>query len=346
MAKVPRVAIIGGGFGGLRVAQTLASDAVEITLIDRSNHHLFQPLLYQVAMAGVSPADIAIPIRAVLRTQKNCKVLLGEVTGVDLDARELVIDDGHDRLGYDYLVVAAGAKTNWFGNDEWPSHAFGLKTLDDAIEIRRCVLLAFEAAEREQDPAVRDRLLTFVVIGGGPTGVEIAGGLAEVAHTVLSTDFRHIHDAKTRIVLVEATDKLLPGMDEDLARKAKESLATLGVEVQLGERVQVIDHTGVLVGDERIDCPTVLWTAGVRARSLADKLGAKQDRGGRVIVEQDCSIPGHDNAFVIGDMACFVPEGEERPLPGIAPVAIQQGTHVAKSVRRFLYEQPSFPSSI
>jgi len=331
-SKLPHVVIVGGGFGGLTAAKELAHATARVTLVDRSNHHLFQPLLYQVAMAGLSPADIAVPIRSVLRHAENTSVLLADVTAADLERRRVQLEDG-TALGYDYLIVAVGAKTNYFGHDEWSKWALGLKTIDDAVEIRRRVLLAFEAAEREDDPAVRRRLLTFVVIGGGPTGVEVAGALMELSRFVLADDFRRIRHERPRVVLVEMANRLLPGgFDETLATSAKAQLETLGVEVRLGSRVTGIDGRGVGLQDETLESTTVLWTAGVRAKSLTATLGAKTDRAGRVEVLGDCSIPGHPEAFVIGDAASFVPKGSTRPLPGVSPVAMQQARFVASLI--------------
>lgn len=329
-----KVVIIGGGFGGLAAARALAGARAEVTLVDRSNHHLFQPLLYQVATAGLSPADIAYPIRTVLRHQENARVLLGEVTRIDLPGKRCVLDDG-SALPFDYLVIAAGARTNYFDKErEWRPHALGLKDLDDALEIRRRVLLAFEAAEREAEPVARQRLLTFVVIGGGPTGVEVAGALSDLSRTVLADDFRTIDPSIARIVLVERGDRLLSGgFDPKLSKRALRQLVELGVEVRVGTSVEAIDGRGVSVaGGERIDAATVLWTAGVKARGVARTLGTELDRAGRVIVGTDCAVPGHPNVFAIGDIAHLVQEGDAAPLPGLAPVALQQGRYVGKLI--------------
>ena len=341
----PRVLIIGGGFGGLEAAKALKGAEVRITLLDRSNHHLFQPLLYQVAMAGLSPADIAVPIRSILHAQENAMVLLGEAVGIDLERKRVELNDG-ETLAYDYVVIATGAKTNFFGHDEWTRHSLGLKTIDDALAIRSRVLLAFEAAEREKDDDARRRLMTFVVIGGGPTGVECAGALSELSRFVLADDYRVIHPDTPKIILVEAQDRLLPGGFTDaMAKSAKRQLEELNVEVRLGTRVERIDDTGVILDEGRIESTTVLWTAGVRARSMTEKLGVELDRAHRVVVEQDCSIAGHPEAFVIGDCACFVPEGEERPLPGVSPVAMQMGRHVAANIVRSMKEKKRLPFS-
>lgn len=342
--SLPRVVIVGGGFGGLACARALGGEDVRVTLVDRANHHLFQPLLYQVATAGLSPADIAYPIRTVLRHQENARVLLGEVTRIDLPAKRCVLDDGSE-LGWDYLVLAAGARTNYFDKEaEWKPHALGLKDLDEALEIRRRVLLAFEAAERETDPALRQRLLTFVVIGGGPTGVEVAGALSDLSRTVLADDFRTIDPSVSRIVLIERGERLLSGgFDEKLSKRALRQLVELGVEVRLTTSVDVIDGRGVCVtGNERIDAATVLWTAGVKARGVAKSLGVELDRAGRVKVLADASIPGHPDAFAIGDIAQLVPEGSEQPLPGLAPVALQQGRHVARVIASGGKRRPPF----
>ena len=340
----PHVVIVGGGFGGLGAAQALAGEAVSVTLVDRSNHHLFQPLLYQVATAGLSPADIAYPIRTVLRHQERTRVLLAEVAKIELEQRRCVLDDG-SALEWDYLVLAAGARNDYFDKEaEWKPHALGLKDLDEALEIRRRVLLAFEAAERESDLEQRMRLMTFVVIGGGPTGVEVAGALSDLSRTVLSDDFRSIDPSQARIVLVEANPTLLPsGFDPRLSKSALRQLVELGVDVRVGMRVEHIDADGVTVnGGESIRAATVLWTAGVRARGVARTLGVELDRLGRVVVGADCSIPGHPNAFAIGDIACCVPEGGTSPLPGLAPVAIQQGRYVARLIGTGGKQRPPF----
>jgi NADH:ubiquinone reductase (H+-translocating) len=330
---VPHIVVIGGGFAGLTLCQRLVRRPVWVTLVDRSNHHLFQPLLYQVAMAGLSPADIAIPIRAVLRRQSNARVVMAEVVGVDFKAQHLVLHDG-EQLAYDYLVVAAGASTNFFGHESsWGAHALGMKSLEDAIEMRRRVLLAFEAAEREPSPEARRKLLTFVVIGGGPTGVEVAGALAELARFVLADDFRAIHPSDARVVLIEAGARLLAGgFSEKLSRLAQAQLIELGVEVRLGAQVRDISEGCVHFETDDLEAATILWTAGVRGRRLARLLGAELDRTGRIVVHQDCSLPGHPEVFAIGDIASFTPEGKSQPLPGLAPVAMQQGRYVARAI--------------
>ena len=332
-SHVPHVVIVGGGFAGLGVCRKLAGRPVSITLVDRANHHLFQPLLYQVAMAGLSPADIAIPIRAVLRRQPNARVIMAEAVGVDFEGRRLLLHDG-EALGYDYLVVAAGASTNFFGREQtWGTHALGMKSLEDALEMRRRVLVAFEAAEREPDAEARRRLLTFVVIGGGATGVEVAGALSELSRYVLADDFRAIHASDARVVLIEAGSRLLAGgFEADLAEVARAQLVELGVEVRLNTRVEDISEGSVHLANETLEASTILWTAGVQGRRLATLLGSALDRSGRIIVEPDCSVPGHPEVFAIGDIAAFVPEGEEHPLPGLAPVAMQQGRYVARAI--------------
>lgn len=331
-ADRPRVVIVGGGFGGLWCARRLAAAAVDIVLVDRTNHHLFQPLLYQVAMAGLSPAEIAAPIRSVLRSQRNARVLLGEVTAVDLARRQVSLDDGAT-LDFDWLVLAAGAKTTYFGHDAWEQVAAGLKTVEDALEIRRRVLLAFERAERAGDPGEVERLLTFVVVGGGPTGVELAGAIAELAHTVLANEFRHIDPERAKVVLVDSGDRILTGFPATLSHSAADQLAELGVHLRLGARVADIDGGGVVLADgQRIAASTVLWAAGVRATRLCESLGVPTDRGGRVVVGRDCALPGHPQVFAIGDMACHTVDGQA--LPGLCPVAMQQGSYVGDIIAR------------
>jgi NADH dehydrogenase len=334
-----KVVVIGGGFGGLSLTRALARSGVHVTLIDRSNHHLFQPLLYQVAMAGLSPREVAVPIRAVLGRQANAHVLLAEVESVDLEARRVSTHQTAP-IDYDYLVVAAGAESSYFGHDEWADAAPGLKDLDDAVEIRRRVLLAFEAAEREPDETARLRHLTFVVIGGGPTGVELAGAIAELASVMLARDFRAIRSNVARVLLVEGGERLLPNLHPELSASAADSLREIGVEVRTSRRVTSIDGGGVSCGEERIDASTVLWAAGVRASGLCAKLELEVDRTGRARVEADCSLPRHPNVFVIGDAAAFVPHGETRALPGVSAVAMQQGRFVARQIQRSLAERP------
>lgn len=329
-----RVVVVGGGFAGLNCVRALRGAPVEITVVDRNNHHLFQPLLYQVAMAGLSPADIASPIRSVLRRQANARVILGEAVDVDLGRRRLILRDGE--VPYDRLVVAAGAVTSWFGHDEWAWVAPGLKEIEDALEIRRRVLVAFEEAEREPDVERRRELLTFVVIGGGPTGVELAGSLAELARVVVARDFRVIDPRQARIVLVEAAPRVLTTFPEELSEAARGDLARLGVEVRTATRVLAIEHDRVRLSDGELRSKTILWGAGVRASPLAARLGAV-DRGGRVLVEPDLTLPGHPEVHVIGDMAAVAKGG---PLPGIAPVAIQQGRYAGRAIREAALGRP------
>jgi NADH:ubiquinone reductase (H+-translocating) len=337
--KLPHVVIIGAGFGGLTAAKSLKRAPVRITVVDRTNHHLFQPLLYQVAMAGLSPAEIAAPIRSVLRKQQNAFVLLAEATGVDL-ARQVVKlrdDQREEELGYDYLVLATGGRTAYFGHDDWEKFAPGLKDLDDAVEIRRRVLLAFEAAEKEGER--RSELLTFVVVGGGPTGVELAGAIAELARFVLDRDFRTINPRSAEILLLEGGPRILPGFAPDLSRSAERQLTELGVKVRTNAQVTNIDEKGVYLGDEMIKAATVIWSAGVRATALTRSLGVELDRAGRVSVGPDLTIPGHPNAFAIGDMTIFHQDG--KPLPGVSPVAMQMGRLVARNIQNSIAGRPS-----
>ena len=337
---VPRVVIVGGGFGGLYAARALNSPDVRVTVVDRRNHHVFQPLLYQVAMAALSPGDIASPIRWILRRQRNVEVLLAEATGVDLPGRRLLLSDGE--LPYDFLILATGATHAYFGHDDWRQTAPGLKTLEDALEIRRRVLLAFERAERETDAARRQALLTFIVVGGGPTGVEMAGALAEISKQSLARDFRHIDPGSARIVLLEGGPSVLSAFPEPLRSAALEDLQALGVEVRTGSVVTSIAPGRVMAGAETLDAETVLWAAGVSASPLGATLGVPLDRAGRVRVQPDLTIPGAANVFVIGDLAAL--EGADgRPLPGVAQVAIQMGRHAARNIFRSIEHQPLRP---
>jgi NADH:ubiquinone reductase (H+-translocating) len=336
-ATQPHVVIVGAGFGGLTCAQSLKRAPVQITLIDRTNHHLFQPLLYQVAMAGLSPADIAAPIRAILRKQKNVTVLLDEVTGVDFNRQTVKLLA--NVLHYDYLVLAAGGRTSYFGHEEWAQFAPGLKDLDDATEIRRRVLLAFEAAEKETDEERRKQLMTFVVVGGGPTGVELAGSIAELARYVLARDFRSIYPEFADILLLEGGPRILPGFSEDLSKSAEEQLDHLGVKVRKNAKVTNIDATGVYLGDRKINAATVIWGAGVQATGLTQKLGVPLDRAGRIRIEPDLTVPGHRNVFAIGDMTYLEQDG--KPLPGVSPVAMQMGRCVARNIWHALKGEPS-----
>lgn len=326
---LPHVVIIGGGFGGLTAAKELDRARVRVTLIDRINHHLFQPLLYQVAMAGLSPADIAAPIRSVVRFQPNVSVLLAEVQDIDPTEKRVKLDRGE--LHYDYLIVAAGAQNHYFGHDEWAKYAVGLKDIDDAVEVRRRVLLAFEAAERTVDPAERERLLTFVVVGGGPTGVELAGALGELSRHVLARDFRNINPAQSKIILIEGGTRILSSFPEHLSMRAVIDLGQLGVEVRTGLRVTRIDGRGVEASGKQIPTATVLWAAGVRGSPLAGKLGGEVDRQGRVVVQPDLSVGSRREVFAIGDMAAFLHQ-DGKPLPGVSPVAIQQAKHVVQNL--------------
>jgi NADH dehydrogenase len=330
----PRVVIVGAGFGGLEAARGLRSAPVRVTVVDRRNHHLFQPLLYQVATAALNPSDISAPIRHVLRRQRNTEVILGAVASVDPARRAVRLEDGAE-LPYDFLVLATGATHSYFGRDDWAPLAPGLKTVEDAVEIRRRVLLAFERAERERDERRRQALLAFVVVGAGPTGVELAGALAEIASRTLAADFRHIRPESARVVLLEAAPRVLPTYPEKLSEAARAQLARLGVEVRTGARVTDIDEGGVSVGGERIEAATVLWAAGVAASPLARSLGAPLDRAGRVRVNPDLTVPGHPELFVIGDLAAV--EREDGTLvPGLAPAAIQEGRHAARAIARSL----------
>jgi len=336
-ATDPHVVIVGGGFGGLHAAQALAGRPVRVTLLDRRNHHLFQPLLYQVATAALNAADIATPLRSILRRATNVTVLLAEVEKVDLAAQRLDLDRGH--MSYDALILAAGASHSYFGHGEWETLAPGLKTLEDALEIRRRVLLAYEAAEREEDGAEQGALLSFVVIGGGPTGVELAGALAEISRETIARDFRLIDPTKARIILVEGGPRVLSAFPETLSQRAERALQKIGVEVRTDAVVTRITPDAVWIGGEQIRARTVLWAAGVAATPLARSLGVPLDRSGRVLVDPDLSIPGHPEAFAIGDMCTLTQEG--RPLPGLAPVAIQEGRATAANVLRRLAGLPT-----
>lgn len=350
MARSKRLIIVGGGFGGLETAKALKHSNVDVLLVDRTNYHLFQPLLYQVAMAGLSASEIASPIRGILAEQENVRVLLGEVVGVDLDRKNIRIAsaEGGDEVtaSYDWLVLAVGARSSYFGHDDWEGVAPGLKSVEDALEVRRRVLLAFEHAERTNDEQERSRLLTFAVIGGGPTGVELCGAIAELSRFVLAKDFRSIDPRKAKVVLIEAGPRILPSFPEDLAQNAAEQLGELGVEIMTDARVVALHDHGVELEcvnaddvpglgagreHERIAAGTVLWGAGVRANELTKCLGVPLDKSGRVFVKDDCSIADHPDVFAIGDMAHFEQEGHI--LPGVSPVAMQQGRYVARIIR-------------
>ncbi|MEM7075640.1 MAG: NAD(P)/FAD-dependent oxidoreductase [Pseudomonadota bacterium] len=324
--STPRVVVLGAGFGGLAVTEGLARSSVEIKLVDRRNYHLFQPLLYQVATADLSPADIAWPIRGLLSRQKNAAVIMSEVQDIDLSAHEVICAEA--RIGYDYLVVATGATHSYFGNDHWAEHAPGLKRVVDATEVRRRILLAFERAELSDDPEEQARQMTFVVVGGGPTGVETAGAIAELAHHTLARDFRRISPDHARIILIEAGKRVLAAFPEDLSARAKAQLEGLGVEVRLEQMVRDIDADGVVVGEDRLPAATKIWAAGVQVNDLGRWLDVETDRAGRVAVEADMSLPGQPDVFVIGD-AAKVPWKDGLSVPGIAPAAKQGGRFVA-----------------
>ncbi|MBC7173709.1 MAG: NAD(P)/FAD-dependent oxidoreductase, partial [Polyangiaceae bacterium] len=328
------VVIIGGGFAGLQAAKGLRSAAgIAVTLIDRENHHLFQPLLYQIATAALSPGSIAVPIRSVVSGAVNVRVLLGEAASADLERKVLKLKDGAE-LSYDRLIVAAGARTNYFGHDEWADNAIGLKDLRDAIRIREKILLTFEAAEREDDPEVRKRMLSFVVIGGGPTGVEMAGAIAELGKLVLARDYRRIRGEDIRVTLLEMADRLLLPFTPELSASATKQLRELGVEIRTGVCVTDVRPGEVHAGDEVFPGSAIVWASGVRPVPLASALGLPTDRSGRIVVDAFCNVEGHSDVFALGDIAAFVPEGSDRALPGLAPVAIQQGRYIADLLQR------------
>jgi NADH:quinone reductase (non-electrogenic) len=333
----PQVVIVGAGFGGLEAARGLRHAPVRVTVLDRRNHHLFQPLLYQVATAGLSPAEIASPIRRILRKQDNTSVVLAEVESIDVAGRRVRLEDG-DEVAYDHLVVAAGATHSYFGHDEWEAFAPGLKSIEDALEIRRRVLVAFEEAEREDDPERRRAWLTFVVVGGGPTGVEMAGALAEIARHSLAREFRRIDPHTARVILVEAGPRILPAYPPDLSDRAVRQLEALGAQVWVGMPVTGVSADGAQMGAERVAARTVVWAAGVAASPLARSLGAPLDRAGRVKVLPDLTLPGHPEVQVVGDLAAFEQEGAL--VPGVAPAAMQMGRHAARNVRRALAGEP------
>jgi NADH dehydrogenase len=335
--ETPHVVIIGAGFGGLYAARALRRAPIRLTVLDRRNHHVFQPLLYQVAMAALSPGDIASPIRWILRKQANAEVLLADVRAIDPVRKRVILVDGE--MSYDYLIVASGATHAYFGHDEWQGLAPGLKTLEDALEIRRRVLLAFEHAERETDPARRQRLLTFVVIGGGPTGVDMAGALAEISRQSLARNFRHFDPSSAHIILLEAGPSVLSAFPKTLGDAARADLQRLGVEVRTGAAVTSVKRGCVEIGSETLDAETIIWAAGVAASPLGASLGVPCDRAGRVLIEPDLTIPGHRDVFVIGDLALLKDAGG-KPLPGVAQVAIQMGRHAARNVRRAIEQQP------
>ncbi len=329
----PNVVVIGAGFAGLRVVQGLADVPVNVALVDRHNYHLFQPLLYQVATAALSPADIAFPIRPIFRKQKNVEIVLGDVKSIDL-ARKCLCVDGSQEIDFDYLVLATGATHSYFGQDAWMERAPGLKTIDDALHIRKRILLAFEEAENELDEASRRAKLTFIVVGGGPTGVELAGALRQIAVQEIQKDYRYVDTSTARVLLVEANDRVLKTFDPRLSEHARKDLEKLGVEVCLNARVTEIDDHGVMIGAERIDANNVIWAAGVLASPLGKTLGVELDRSGRVVVNPDLSVPGHPKVFIAGDLASATYGESKHPVPGVAPAAMQMGTHVAKIIRQ------------
>src|SRR5437868_5895734 len=328
-AGLPHVVILGGGFGGLEAAKKLGQEAVRVTVIDRTNHHLFQPLLYQVATAALSPADIAAPIRGILSDFSNTEVILAEVKSVDVAAKTVNIGDRE--IAYDYLILATGARHSYFGHDEWEKLAPGLKSLEDAVEVRRRILLAFEYAEKITDEAAKAAAMTFVVIGGGPTGVEMAGAIAEISRYTLAKDFRHIDPASARVILVEGERRVLSSFPEDLSASAMKQLKQLGVEVRTGVHAKNLTEAGLEVGDQFIPCRVKIWAAGNAASFIGKTMGVPVDKAGRVIVNEDLTIPGHPEVQVIGDLANFTHQTGE-PLPGISPVAMQQGRHAARNV--------------
>jgi len=332
---VKRVVIIGSGFGGLYAARALRKADVRITVVDRRNYHLFQPLLYQVATAALNPSDIARPIRSILSSQKNVDVLLGEAIAIDLDKKLVTLRDGE--LAYDVLVVATGATHSYFSHPEWERDAPGLKTIEDALEIRRRVLIAFEEAERESDPERQRAWLTFIVVGAGPTGVELAGALSEIARQTMIRDFRHFNPSSARVLLLEGKERVLPTYPPDLSAKAADQLRGLGVEVMTNAIVTSVNDSEVCVGETPIATRTVLWAAGVQASPLSKTLGVPLDRAGRVLVNEDLTVPGHAEVFVIGDLAAV------DDVPGVAPAAIQEGLHTAHNIERMIEGKPSLP---
>ena len=335
----PRVLIVGGGFGGVRAAKALRRAPVEVALIDRSNHHLFQPLLYQVATSSLAPHNIATPIRHIFRRQPNVTVFQGEVTSVDPAKKQFTVKDVTAPLRFDYLVLATGVGQTYFGHDEFAAHAPGLKSLSDAVLARNRILQAFEACERQLEPAKHPELITFVLVGAGPTGVEMAGAIAEMARNTLATEFRRHDPTSLRVVLVEAGPRILPTFPEELSRKAQARLERFGVEVRTNSPVELVDASGVVIKGERIPSQCVFWTAGVKAAALLGTLGVTADRTGRLQVGTDCSIPGHPDIFVVGDSASFT--AGDKPLPGVAQVAIQQGTYVGKLIAGRVTGRPS-----
>ena len=338
MPALPRIVIIGGGFGGISAAKALKRANAQVTLIDRTNHFIFQPLLYQVATAALAPSEITAPIRWILRRHKNTEVLLAEVREIDPARRVIRVDDALREIPYDYLIVATGSRHAYFGHDEWEPYAPGLKAIEDATEIRRRFLLAYEIAEKIDDQSERQEYLTFVIVGGGPTGVELAGALPFIAKKTLAPDFRRIDARKTRVVLVEAGPRILPSFPEDLAAHATQDLKDLGVEVMVNSAVTGVDADGVRIGAEKIRARTAFWGAGNKASPVGGFLGAPVDRAGRIQVSPDLSVPGHPEIFVVGDLAALVQDG--RQVPGVGPAAIQEGTSAGKNIVRDLGRQP------
>ncbi len=334
-----KVVIVGGGFGGLSAARALKHADVDILLIDRTNHYLFQPLLYQVATSSLSPSDIAAPLREVLRHQPNARIIMGEVTRVDTARRKVYLQG--EEHAYDYLIVATGVQNSYFGHDEWEKFAPGMKTIADALSVRDRILLAFEKAERATEEAARRRLMTFVVVGAGPTGVETAGAIAELAKQHMRRDFRCIDTRKTRVILIEALDRVLLGFEPRMSAKAKQALEDIGVEVRLQTKITNMDEQGVWIGDELVPTATTIWAAGTKAVSLMKSLDGQTDRAGRILVERDCSLSGHPEVFVVGDVAIFMQGG--KPLPALAPVAVQQGEYVAGIIKAGLTPEKRRP---
>ena len=342
MPPLPRVVIIGGGFAGLAAAKALRGKPVDVTVVDRTNHHLFQPLLYQVATAGLAPSDITVPIRWILRNERNASVILGEVTHLDPARRELMVDSLESPLEYDALIVTTGARHSYFGHDDWAAAAPGLKSLEDALEIRRRFLMAFERAEESPHMQEREALMTFVIVGGGPTGVELAGMLVEIVRKAMPRDFRNIDTRKSRVILVEAGPRLLPAMPEQSSARARRDLERLGVEVRTGSSVTGVDRHGARIGDEVIRAANVFWAAGNEASPLGAMLGGPVDRAGRVLVRDDLSVPGHPEVFVAGDLAAVVRPGGAL-VPGVAPAAMQEGRLAALNALRIVYGETTRP---
>ncbi len=338
----PRIVIIGGGFAGLAAAKVFRGKPVDVSVIDRTNHHLFQPLLYQVAMAGLAPSDITVPIRWLLRNERNARVIFGEVVKIDAAAREIAVDSLPAPVGYDVLIVAAGARHSYFGHDEWEALAPGLKSLQDALEIRRRFLTAFERAEQATDTPERDSLMTFVIVGGGPTGVELAGMMIEIVRKAMPRDFRNIDTRKSRVILVEGGPRLLPAMPEPSSARARRDLERLGVEVRTGAVVTGVSRDGARIGDELIPTRNVLWAAGNQASPLGAMLGGPVDHAGRVIVRDDLSVPGHPEVFVAGDLAAVV-RANGSLVPGVAPAAIQEGRRAALNALRIVNSETTSP---